>query len=134
MGCSMEKHQLTGRAHVFDTPQFAALPAADQQRVANEVETFVRHYRVPASTPEEIVREVLSDRGDSSAAMVRYVQIDVESMDRDILLALPFGKMDFLPKVVLWEGCFDEEFDILRRHGYATCCCVNIFGANSLAY
>jgi len=132
--CSTEKQQLMGRAHVLDTPAYRELPLEEKQRVLSEVEAFVQLHHVPAATPEEMILEVAA-RGGLSAGGINYVQVDVEALDKLIVLSLPFGRHDFLPKVVLWEGCYaDSEFELLSKHGYESCCCVNIYGANTLAY
>ncbi|CAK0896588.1 unnamed protein product, partial [Prorocentrum cordatum] len=131
--CSTEKQQLLDRANILRPLARRKMTPADIKRVLNEVDKFVRLHHVPAASPADIIAEV-SARGDLSAGDIKYVQIDVEGMDKDIMLALPFGKNDFLPKVVLYEGCYQEVSEHLNEHGYESCCCVNVYGTNTLAY
>lgn len=125
--CAIENKSLIDASNVLWTPEYEKLAQGDKNRVLAQLQKRIVSYRVPALTPQEIVDKV-------GSRTVRYVQIDVEGMDNQIMSALPFGQGGFWPEVVLWEN---HDGDLVRpvveRQGYFTCCCVNFHGNNLLA-
>merc|ERR1712060_1023212 len=54
------------------------------ERAHKEVDRYIVQHNVDTLTPEELIDQ-------AGPAQVRYVQIDVEGMDKEIVKALPFG-------------------------------------------
>mmetsp|Transcript_45086 Transcript_45086/g.90997 ORF Transcript_45086/g.90997 Transcript_45086/m.90997 type:complete len:163 (+) Transcript_45086:280-768(+) len=125
--CSQDRQGLLVSSNALETVEFRALGPQDQERVRLEVESHIKEYRVPASTVEEVVKELqIRDAG--------YVQIDVEGLDNEIVQGLPLGRGGFLPKVILYKNHRgDLVKPYLQSHGYEVCCCFQHQGNNMLA-
>lgn len=125
--CGLEKRKLLESANVLQTPTYNALSPQQKTDVLSQVENRIVRWDVPALTPKEIIDK-------AGPSDVRYVQIDVEGLDNQIVQALPFGQAGFWPEVVLYENNGGGVVrKVLEDQGYYTCCCVNVFGNNILA-
>jgi len=125
--CSTDRSEVVKASNVLDTPEYRKLGVKDQERVRWKVEQHIKKYTVPASTPDEIVKEL-------HVRNAGYIQIDVEGMDNQIVSGLPLGRDGFLPKVILYENHRGETVKpFLNSHGYEVCCCFNYQGNNMVA-
>lgn len=125
--CGLEKRKLIESANVLQTQTYGALSPQRQAEVMAQVDKKIVRWNVPALTPKEIIDK-------AGPSDVRYVQIDVEGLDNQIVRALPFGQAGFWPEVVLYENNGGGEVrKVLEDQGYFTCCCVNKWGNNILA-
>merc|ERR1719245_1876388 len=95
--CSMEKNALIVASNILDTPEYTKLNKKGKDRVWKEVERHIKLYKVPALFPKQVV-EV------AGPSDVRYVQIDVEGLDNEVVSGLPWGLDGFWPEVVIWEN------------------------------
>jgi len=125
--CALDRSNLLEASNVFDTPEFGHLSAAAKDNITREVESHIVQYSVEALTPKEIVAQ-------AGPSDVRYVQIDVEGLDNDIVRALPLGQDEFWPEVILYENHNGVEVKpFLQSHGYQVCCCFESSGNNMVA-
>lgn len=87
------------------------------------------HHTVVARSPKELIL----DAG-VPLSSIRYLQIDVEGLDNEVIKSLPFGEDDFAPSMILYEnhqGYHVKEY--LEDRGYFVCCCLKQWGSNIVA-
>jgi len=91
----------------------------------------VKRLLVVYDVPSKSVTELVEDAG---LADVRYLQIDVEGLDNEIIKSLPLGENGFAPDMIMYEN--HNGLSVapqLQQHGYHTCCCMDKWGSNIVA-
>lgn len=84
---------------------------------------------MPARLPKQLIQDA-----QVPPASIRYLQIDVEGLDNEIIRALPFGEDGFAPTLILYEN--HQGYDVksyLEERGYFVCCCLKQWGSNIVA-
>eukprot|EP00041_Stephanoeca_diplocostata_P002012 m.22703 g.22703 ORF g.22703 m.22703 type:complete len:299 (-) comp12782_c0_seq2:352-1248(-) len=124
--CGIDKEEVYHSANIKNE-NFRGLSLEEQQAALAEVDKIIVKHSIDALTPEEILKETgLKD--------VRYLQIDVEGLDNDIVKSLPLQKSDFHPDLILYENRQGSAVrDYLEANGYYWCCCFNKYGSNIVA-
>jgi hypothetical protein len=126
--CSLSLPSIVEASDLKKGDAFKALPEGERNAMINEVEArwFVKH-TVPALLPEELAAE-------AGITDLRYLQIDVEGLDNEIVKSLPLGKPNFSPELIMFEN--HQGFDVkpfLEEKGYYVCCCLRQWGSNIVA-
>jgi len=121
----------TDRAEILTRANVPAADLSDERKAASSanLERYIVSYTVQASTVAELVsKHALQD--------ARYLQIDVEGLDKMLVKSLPLGVDGFMPKVILYEeeGIGDPQLvQYLESRGYSYCCCFWHSGNNAVA-
>jgi hypothetical protein len=116
--CSLSRSRLS---HPYDVGKLAS---------PDQVGTLIKELNVPSITPKELLLEL-------APSPVRYVQIDVEGLDDQLLRDLPWTAPGFSPAVIVFEIVLigrrrtEAAVSTLRHHGYT--CCIGQDGMNIIA-
>ena len=126
--CSMSLPSIVEASDIAKSPEFHALPPSEQRELIADIESkwFIKH-TVPARLPGELMAE-------AGITDLRYLQIDVEGLDNEIVKSLPLGTPNFSPELIMFEN--HQGFAVkpfLEENGYYVCCCLRKWGSNIVA-
>ena len=126
--CSLSLPSIVEASDLKKGDAFKALDVVERNRLIADVESkwFVKH-TVPALLPQELALE-------AGITDLRYLQIDVEGLDNEIVKSLPLGTPTFSPELIMFEN--HQGFAVkpwLEEKGYYVCCCLRQWGSNIVA-
>jgi hypothetical protein len=126
--CSMSLPSIVEASDIAKSPEFHALPKSEQIAMIADLESkWFQKHTVPALLPEELAAE-------AGITDLRYLQIDVEGIDNEVIKSLPLGQPNFSPELIMYEN--HQGFAVkpfLEAHGYYVCCCLRKWGSNIVA-
>eukprot|EP00035_Acanthoeca_spectabilis_P023039 m.447292 g.447292 ORF g.447292 m.447292 type:complete len:324 (+) comp19500_c0_seq1:114-1085(+) len=126
--CSLSLPSVVEASDLQKGLEFKALPEAERNALVKDIQDrWIIKHTVPALLPEELAAE-------AGITELRYLQIDVEGLDNEVVKSLPLGKPSFSPEVILFEN--HQGFNVkpfLESKGYYVCCCLRQWGSNIVA-
>jgi len=129
--CGLDVNGLEISANIYETSEYKALSNERKEEVHDEVRRHIVKYRPEAKSPKELIDLVRVK--DGTPKKMRYLQIDVEFLDNQIIASLPFDE-NFHPDLILYENHHGDKVQPwLEENGYYWCCCLKQWGSNCVA-